>query len=167
MLTTSLLLLTLSSLGLSQVVAPTGYRAVYITSKVDTKYVVSAKTPVKAGNNIVVQTQAANKPEQQWWLTATSGDSKIQLVNTTLCLDAGAKSAWKDMANVYLKDCTADVADPSQLWDVKADGRIALKASTSPRKLAPTHHSSKILLKAGRQGGGKHTVKETNLDHNK
>ncbi|KAB5530476.1 hypothetical protein GE09DRAFT_974279 [Coniochaeta sp. 2T2.1] len=137
MLSPSLLLLTLATtlpLTTAQttgpVTAPPGYRAVYITSKVDAKFVVSAKTPVKAGNTIVVNTQAANKPEQQWWLTATTGDSKIQLANTTLCLDAGAKTTWKDMANIYVKDCTADAADPSQLWNVMADGRIALKASS-------------------------------------
>jgi hypothetical protein len=133
------LLLTFLHPALSQTTAPApaaptlpaGYRAVYITSKVDGKYVVVPKTPVKAGTTLVVQT-LTSKPDQQWWLTA--GDSKIQLANATLCLDAGAKSAWKDMAAVYLRECTADAADPSQLWNVMADGRIALKAS-SPREL--------------------------------
>jgi hypothetical protein len=135
MLAQTFILLALSSLGLSQAAAapPSGYRAVYITSKVDAKFVISPKTPVKAGNTIVVQTLASTKPEQKWWLTAASGDSKIQLAGTALCLDAGAKAAWKDMASVYVRNCTADAADPSQLWNVMADGRIALKAS-SPRK---------------------------------
>ncbi|KAH8910581.1 hypothetical protein BR93DRAFT_964445 [Coniochaeta sp. PMI_546] len=126
MFTSSLLVLALAAVGLSQVTAPEGYRKVYITSKVDAKFVIVPKA-AKSGNTIVVQT-LTSKPEQQWWIK--DGDSKIQLVNTTLCLDAGAKSAWKDMASVYVKDCTADPADPSQLWDVKADGRIALKASS-------------------------------------
>jgi hypothetical protein len=30
-----------------------------------------------------------NKPEQQWYITA--GKTKIQLANSTLCFDAGAK----------------------------------------------------------------------------
>ncbi|KAJ9157009.1 hypothetical protein NKR19_g4008 [Coniochaeta hoffmannii] len=126
-------LLACATLGLAQTAPaapPAGYRAVYITSKVDAKFVIVPKTPVKAGTTIVVQT-LTSAPEQQWWLTA--GDSKIQLAGTTLCMDAGAKSAWKDMAAVYLKDCTAAADDPSQLWNVMADGRIALKAS-SPRE---------------------------------
>lgn len=133
MLAQPLLLLSLASLGLSQTAwtAPATYHKVYITSMVDKKFVIAPKT-AKAGNTIVVQA-LTSKPEQQWLLAL--GDSKVQLANTTLCLDAGAKAAWKDMANVYVKDCTAD-ADPSQLWTVMADGRIALKAS-SPREFVP------------------------------
>jgi hypothetical protein len=37
---------------------------------------------------------------------------------------------WKDMGSIYLKDCAA--SEPGQIWNVMADGRIALKAS-SPR----------------------------------
>ena len=131
MIAPTFLVLAFAAVGLSQTTAPAGYRTVYITSMVDTKFVVVPKA-AKAGNTIVVQTMAG-KPEQQWYLTSGTGDSKIQLAGTTLCLDAGAKSAWRDMASVYVKDCTA-ADDASQLWNVMADGRIALKAS-SPRKL--------------------------------
>lgn len=139
MLTSSLLVLALAAAGgLAQTATlPAGYRTVYITSKVDAKFVIVPKA-AKSGNTIVVQT-LTSKPEQQWWLK--DGDSKIQLAGTTLCLDAGAKSAWKDMASVYVKDCTTDAADPSQLWNVMADGRIALKAS-SPREFAPATYLS-------------------------
>ncbi|KKY35108.1 hypothetical protein UCDDA912_g04901 [Diaporthe ampelina] len=63
---------------------------------------------------------------QQWHLQ--SGNSTIIYApDTTLCLDAGAQSNWKDMSRVYLVTCTPGSA--SQQWDVMADGRIALVAS--------------------------------------
>jgi hypothetical protein len=125
MLTTTLLALAFAATGIAQ--APAGYRTVYVTSMVDTKYVVMAKTRT-AGSTLVVNT--GNKPEQQWWLK--DGKTKIQLANSTLCMDAGAKSAWKDMANIYLRECSDTEA--GQGWNVMADGRIALDASTSPQE---------------------------------
>jgi len=89
MLTTSFLLAALAATGLAQVPAPAGYRKVYITSNVNTKFVVVPKAPAKAGTTLVVQT-LNNKPEQQWYIK--EGSAKIQLVDTTLCMDAGAKS---------------------------------------------------------------------------
>lgn len=87
MLATTVLTLALAATGFSQAL-PEGYRRVYITSAVDTKFIVVPKTAAKGGD-IVVQTNT-NKPEQAWYLK--SDDSKIQLANTTLCIDAGAKS---------------------------------------------------------------------------
>ncbi|TPX16088.1 uncharacterized protein E0L32_004083 [Thyridium curvatum] len=122
MLTSSLLMLALAATGLAQ--APEGYRTVYITSMVNKKFVVQPKTAT-AGSTLVVQT-LSNKPEQQWYLT--TGKSKIQLAGTKLCMDAGTKSNWKDMANISLKDCS-DTED-GQKWNVMADGRIALELSS-------------------------------------
>jgi hypothetical protein len=129
MLATSILLVALAATGFAQVTPPAGYRKVYMTSNVNTKFVVQPKTPVKAGNTLVVQT-LSNKPEQQWWLM--NGKTKIQLVDTTLCMDAGAKSAWKDMANIAVNECS-DTAD-GQKWNVMADGRIALELSPAPQQ---------------------------------
>ena len=69
-----------------------------------------------------------SKPEQQWYIKANQ--TSIQLAETTLCMDAGPKSAWKDMANVYLREC-ADTEQ--QKWVAMADGRIALQASPGTR----------------------------------
>ncbi|KIH87795.1 hypothetical protein SPBR_05318 [Sporothrix brasiliensis 5110] len=103
---------------------PAGYKTVYITSNVNAKFVVQPKA-AKAGSAVVVQT-LTSKPEQQWYVK--DGASKIQLAGTTLCLDAGAKSKWKDMAALVINDC-ADTAE-GQNFDVKADGRIAVAASS-------------------------------------
>jgi hypothetical protein len=46
-------------------------------------------------------------------------------------MDAGPKSAWKDMANIYLREC-ADT-EVAQKWVAMADGRIALEASPGTR----------------------------------
>ncbi|KAK0630492.1 hypothetical protein B0T17DRAFT_488911 [Bombardia bombarda] len=125
MLTTSFLALALAATGLAQVTVPEGYRKVYITSMVNTKFVVVPKTPVKSGTTLVVQT-LNNKAEQQWYVKVGNA-TKIQLADTTLCLDGGAKSNWKDMGNLYVKDCNA--TEPAQQWAVLPDGRIALEAS--------------------------------------
>lgn len=71
-----------------------------------------------------------SKPEQQWYIKANQ--TKIQLVDTTLCMDAGPKSAWKDMANIYLRECSD--TEVAQKWTAMADGRIALEASPGTRK---------------------------------
>ncbi|KAK0719896.1 ricin B lectin domain-containing protein [Lasiosphaeris hirsuta] len=125
MLTTSFIVAALAATGLTQTVAPAGYRTVYITSAVNSKFVVVPKTPVKSGTTIVVQT-LTSKPDQQWYITA--GKTKIQLAGTTLCLDAGAKSGWKDMGTIWLKDCSA--TEDGQKWNALADGRIALDLSS-------------------------------------
>ena len=167
MLTSSILTLALAATGLAlpqaAVTAPEGYKTVYMTSMVNTKFVVVPKAPVKAGTTLVVQ-QITNKVDQQWYLT--DGKTRIQLAGTTLCMDAGAKSkkcpqyprdrlpvvsfseerlltqrprgytgAWKDMASIALQECS-DTAD-GQKWNVMADGRIALDLSNPPRK--PIH----------------------------
>jgi hypothetical protein len=47
-------------------------------------------------------------------------------------MDAGPQSAWKDMANIYLRPC-ADT-EVGQKWTAMADGRIALEASSGTSK---------------------------------
>ncbi|KAF4627231.1 hypothetical protein G7Y89_g10925 [Cudoniella acicularis] len=96
---------------------------VYITSNVDPKYVVVPKAP-KSGSTVVVQT-LNNKSEQQWYIK--DGNTTIISVDTKLCLDGGAKSNWKDMGNLYIKEC-ADTED-AQKFNVLADGRIELAAN--------------------------------------
>ncbi|KAH8586569.1 hypothetical protein B0O99DRAFT_602395 [Bisporella sp. PMI_857] len=123
---TSLLLLAFAASGLTQ--PPEGYRTVYITSAVDTTFRIVPTSP-KNGSTIVVQ-KAKNAVEQQWYIKANS--TKIQLANTTLCLDAGPKTNWKDMAPIYVKECLA--TEVAQNWTALADGRIALAASSNPQE---------------------------------
>ncbi|EAQ87708.1 predicted protein [Chaetomium globosum CBS 148.51] len=120
MLGTSVVLLALAAVGLAQV--PEGYRAVYITSNVDPKFVIVAKART-TGSTTIVQTRKST-PEQQWYLK--DGATKIQLAGTTLCMDGGAKANWKDMGNIYVNECAET---ESQNWFVMADGRIALEPS--------------------------------------
>ncbi|KAI1866710.1 uncharacterized protein JN550_007563 [Neoarthrinium moseri] len=122
MLLVTFLISAFAATGLAQ--APTGYRTVYITSMVDTKFVVVPKSAT-SGSAIVVQT-LTSKPEQQWYLK--EGNTTIQLADSKLCLDAGAKSNWKDMGAITLKDCSD--TETAQKWNVMADGRIALIASS-------------------------------------
>ncbi|KAF2190660.1 carbohydrate-binding module family 13 protein [Zopfia rhizophila CBS 207.26] len=122
MLAASFLMFALAATGFAQV--PAGYRKVYITSLVDSKFVIVPKSP-KNGSTIVVQSRN-DKPEQQWYIK--DGNTTIQLVDTTLCLDGGAKSNWKDMGSIYLKDCSD--SEQAQKWVVMSDGRIALGASS-------------------------------------
>ncbi|KAF1943952.1 hypothetical protein EJ02DRAFT_420759 [Clathrospora elynae] len=125
MLAITLLALAFASIGLAA--APEGYRTVYIASKQDAKLVVVPKTRTN-GSTLVVQT-LTSKPEQAWYIKANQ--TSIQLADTTLCMDAGPKSGWKNMANIYLREC-ADIKQ--QKWDSKADGRIALFASTGTQQ---------------------------------
>ncbi|TLD30400.1 hypothetical protein PspLS_02424 [Pyricularia sp. CBS 133598] len=108
--------------------APEGYSKVYITSKTNTKFVVQPKA-VSVGSTLVVQ-QLNGQPEQQWYIKA--GQTKIQLVDTTWCMDAGLEANWRDMANINLANCS-DAAD-GQKWDAMADGRIALELSPQPQQ---------------------------------
>ncbi|KAK4044184.1 hypothetical protein C8A01DRAFT_31790 [Parachaetomium inaequale] len=120
MLGTAVLLLSLAATGLAQ--APEGYRTVYITSNVNTKFVIVPKART-TGSTTIVKTRN-DKPEQQWYLK--DGASKIQLANSTLCMDGGANSNWKDMGKIYVNECAET---ESQKWFVMADGRIALEPS--------------------------------------
>ncbi|EMR69959.1 putative carbohydrate-binding module family 13 protein [Eutypa lata UCREL1] len=117
----ALLMFALAATGFAQ--APEGYTTVYITSMVDTNYVI-VPTTAMAGSTVVVQT-SAETPEQQWYVK--DGDSAIQLVGTTLCLDAGESTNWKDMATIYIEECAET---ESQQWVFMGDGRIALGASS-------------------------------------
>ncbi|KAI8629045.1 carbohydrate-binding module family 13 protein [Xylariaceae sp. FL1651] len=123
MLGTSFLLFAFAATGLAEV--PAGYRSVYITSMVNAKFVVVPKTR-SSGSTLVVQT-LASKPEQQWYIKS-GNNTRIQLANTTLCVDAGAKTNWKDMASLSITNCS-DTSD-GQKWNAMADGRIALQMSS-------------------------------------
>ncbi|KAH8847811.1 hypothetical protein MCOR27_010306 [Pyricularia oryzae] len=110
------------------VAAPEGYSKVYITSNVNTKFVVQPKA-ASVGSTLVVQ-QLNGNPEQQWYIKA--GKTKIQLVDTTWCMDAGLKANWRNMANINLANCS-DAVD-GQKWNAMADGRIALELSPQPQQ---------------------------------
>ncbi|KAF1833977.1 hypothetical protein BDW02DRAFT_579960 [Decorospora gaudefroyi] len=121
--TTTLLALALAATSLAA--PPEGYRTVYMTSAQDQKYVVVPKSRT-AGATLVVQ-RLTNTPTQTWYLKSPSNATSIQLADTTLCMDAGPPSAWRDMANIYLRECVA--GSEQQTWNAMADGRIALAAS--------------------------------------
>jgi hypothetical protein len=71
-----------------------------------------------------------SKPDQQWYIEANQ--TKIQIADTTLCMDARPKSAWKDMANISLRPCADN--EVGQKWMAMADGRIAVEQSIGTRK---------------------------------
>ncbi|KAL2126376.1 hypothetical protein VTI74DRAFT_1090 [Chaetomium olivicolor] len=95
MLLTSVLLLPLAAVGLAQVAPPEGYRKVYITSNVNTKFVIVPEART-AGSTTTVKT-LYNKPEQQWYIK--NGTTNIQLVDSTLCMDGGAKKRFGRFAD--------------------------------------------------------------------
>jgi hypothetical protein len=47
-------------------------------------------------------------------------------------MDAGPKSGWKDMANIYLRECSD--TEVGQKWVAMADGRIPLEQSTGTQQ---------------------------------
>ncbi|EMD67110.1 hypothetical protein GGP41_007044 [Bipolaris sorokiniana] len=128
MLYTIILGLALVAKSLAQ--APEGQRTVYITSAQDAKFVVVPKSRT-AGASLVVQSLTIS-PSQTWYLVAPSNSTSIQLASTTLCMDAGPKSGWKDMALVSLRECAPKAE--SQTWIAMADGRIALEASVGTKQ---------------------------------
>jgi hypothetical protein len=77
-----------------------------------------------------IRQSLTSKADQQWYIKANQ--TKIQLADTTLCMDAGPKSGWKDMANIYMRECSD--TEVAQKWNAMADGRIALEPSTGTRK---------------------------------
>jgi hypothetical protein len=105
MLASSVLLFAFAAIGMAQ--APVDYKAVYLTSKVDTKLTIVPKTAA-TGSNIRVfvplptiiedaiptlsksSQTLANTAAQQWYLK--DGNSSIRLPGSTLCMDGGAKS---------------------------------------------------------------------------
>ncbi|KAK1833309.1 hypothetical protein QBC39DRAFT_424885 [Podospora conica] len=128
----TLLLLSLPTLTLSQTPpSPSEPRKVYLATPVNPKFVIEPKSlPAKAGVQLVVN-PLANKPSQQWALLTVGNTTRIQLANTTLCIDAGAKANWKDMARVALGECDEKV--DGQRWTVMADGRVAVEGSVKPQ----------------------------------
>jgi len=156
----------LAATGFSQATIPEGYRAVYITSMQDTKFVIVPKART-TGNTLVVLVspppmieettnqeisphaakQAPRNPiryggsrmgtARSSWQTPRSAWMQALRVRTRHPnwkihkADNDGIGNWKDMGAVSIKACnTTEVA---QQWNVMADGRIALVAS-SPRK---------------------------------
>ncbi|KAF2264008.1 hypothetical protein CC78DRAFT_602642 [Lojkania enalia] len=119
----SIILLALAATGFTQ--APEGYRKVLITSMVDPTYVVVPKSAT-SGAGLVVQ-KRNDMPEQHWYIK--SDNTTIQLANTTpaLCVDAGAKTNWRDMGSLSVKPCNS--TERAQAFTAMADGRIALTDS--------------------------------------
>ncbi|EDU42505.1 hypothetical protein PtrSN002B_010721 [Pyrenophora tritici-repentis] len=125
----TLILLALAATGLCQSDSP---RTVYLTSTQDPKFVIVPKART-AGSALVVQ-QTTSSSTQTWLLTAPSNSTSIRLASTTLCIDAGPRSGWKDMALLYVRECAAvGTANEQQTWITMADGRIALAASSGTR----------------------------------
>ncbi|KAK4125674.1 carbohydrate-binding module family 13 protein [Parathielavia appendiculata] len=121
MLSSTVLLFALAAPGLAQ--ALEGYRKVLITSNVNPKFVIVPKART-SGSTTIVKTRN-DKPEQHWYIK--DGATKIQLVDSNLCMDGGAQSNWKDMGNIYVNECANNTE--SQNWFVMGDGRIALEPS--------------------------------------
>ncbi|KAK8118077.1 uncharacterized protein PG998_006358 [Apiospora kogelbergensis] len=126
MLSQIVLALTLTAGGMTQSL-PEGYRQVLITSSWNAKFVVQPVAPVKSGSNIILKT-GNNAPEQQWYLK--DGSTKIQLANTTLCLDAG--TARSNGSPLTVATCAE--AKAAQNWVYNADSQIVLD-TTSGAKL--------------------------------
>ncbi|KAL6703414.1 hypothetical protein ACN47E_009673 [Coniothyrium glycines] len=108
-------------------VTPPGARPVYITSAQDQTFAV-APTSRAVGATLVVQSFTSS-PQQTWYVKAN--ETSIQLADSTLCMDAGPQSAWRDMASVYVREC-ADTEQ--QRWNVMPDGRIAVAGSTGTQQ---------------------------------
>ncbi|KAL7625731.1 hypothetical protein AAE478_004954 [Parahypoxylon ruwenzoriense] len=119
MLRTSLIALALAATGLAQTEKPEGYSQVVITSSWDEKFVLQPVAPANAGSGIILATRK-DTGEQQWWLQ--NGNTKIQLANTTLCLDAGTNHANGNPLTVAA--CADDLA--SQKWVYNTDKQIVL-----------------------------------------
>jgi hypothetical protein len=83
-------------------------------------------------SNTSSRQSTTSTPEQSWYIKAPNNATSIQLASTTLCMDAGPKSGWKDMANIYLRECVA--GSEQQTWNAMADGRIALAASSGTQQ---------------------------------
>lgn len=90
MLASFFLALALAGTGLAQI--PTGYHSVYLTSLVDKTFTIVPKTAT-SGSAIVVQ-KLTSTPAQQWYINSGNTTGKVQLANSTLCIDGGAKSEY-------------------------------------------------------------------------
>ena len=153
----SIAILAFAAAGFAQV--PEGYRTVYISTMVDSKYVIVPKAS-KAGGTVVVYASCrpvlnladlagkraptspsssgtsrpahprSSSPTRRSAWTRVPRVSAVTACNKTISVLTIAAN-WKDMGTLYLQTCS-DTAD-AQKWTVMADGRIALTAS-SPRK---------------------------------
>ncbi|KAI5859419.1 ricin B lectin domain-containing protein [Durotheca rogersii] len=119
MLAATLVALALAATGFAQIEKPAGYSQVVITSSWNEKFVLQPAAPVKTGSNIVLMSRK-DTVDQQWYLQ--SGSTKIQLANTTLCLDAGANRA--NGSPLTVTTCADNQA--SQKWVYNADQQIVL-----------------------------------------
>ncbi|KAI1503725.1 ricin B lectin domain-containing protein [Biscogniauxia marginata] len=99
--------------------APEGYQQVTISTAWSEQFVLQPAAPVKAGSSIVIMS-ASDSIEQQWYLK--EGSTKIQLANTTLCLDAG--TGRSNGSPLTVADCVEGQA--SQNWLYNADSQIVL-----------------------------------------
>ncbi|KAJ9133686.1 hypothetical protein NKR23_g10587 [Pleurostoma richardsiae] len=110
--------------SLAQGIAPAGYRTVVITTAWNDKYVLQPAAPVKTGSSLVLMSRT-DKIDQQWYLK--DGNTKIQLANSTLCLDAG--TARSNGSPLTVTTC-AD-AQASQKWVYNSDSQIVLDTTGS------------------------------------
>ncbi|RYP85170.1 hypothetical protein DL770_005084 [Monosporascus sp. CRB-9-2] len=129
MLTTALVAFALAVTGLAQ--APEGYRTVVIATAWDDNYVLQAAAPAQSGSAVILSS-LKNAPEQQWYLK--DGSTKLQLANTTLCLDAG--TGRSNGSPLTVRDCVDGQA--SQNWIYNAEGQIVLDQA-GPRKQHSGH----------------------------
>ncbi|KAK6857795.1 hypothetical protein PG995_005494 [Apiospora arundinis] len=160
MLSQIVLALTLAAGGMTQTI-PAGYRQVLITSAWNAKFVVQPVAPVKSGSNIILKT-STNAPEQQWYLK--DGATKIQLANTTFCLDAG--TARSNGSPLTVATC-AD-AKPAQNWVYNTDSQIVLDTTTGTKLCADLYtgavrDNTRIVLWQCINGDKNHVWKAQNV----
>ncbi|KAK8137291.1 hypothetical protein PG984_005231 [Apiospora sp. TS-2023a] len=147
MLSQIIFALSLAAGGMGQAL-PEGYRQVLITSAWNAKFVVQPVAPVKSGNqseishdprtflnpitdlNNQTSKTSTNAPEQQWYLKSNA--TKIQVANTTLCLDAG--TARSNGSPLTVATCADDKA--SQKWVYNADSQIVLDTASGAKLCA-------------------------------
>ncbi|KAF9525233.1 ricin B lectin domain-containing protein [Crepidotus variabilis] len=111
--------LALAATGLAQVVVPAGYRTATISTAWNDKFVLQPQAPIKSGSAVVLYS-VNNHIEQQWYLK--DGSTKVQLANTTLCLDAG--SNHNNGNPLTVTTCSDTLA--SQKWQYNTDSQIVL-----------------------------------------
>ncbi|KAK7959279.1 uncharacterized protein PG986_004133 [Apiospora aurea] len=160
MLSRIIVALTFAAGGMAQAL-PEGYRQVLITSAWNAKFVVQPVAPVKSGSNIILKT-STNAPEQQWYLQ--DGATKIQLANTTLCLDAG--TGRSNGSPLTVATCADDRA--AQKWVYNADSQIVLDAASGAKLCADLYtgavrDNTRIVLWQCINGDKNHVWKAQNV----
>ncbi|KAK8062790.1 hypothetical protein PG997_014887 [Apiospora hydei] len=178
MLSRIVVALTFAAGGTAQAL-PEGYRQVLITSAWNAKFVVQPVAPVKSGSNIILfanhlltacapssrnhnRKTSTNAPEQQWYLQ--DGATKIQVANTTLCLDAG--TGRSNGSPLTVATCADDRA--AQKWVYNADSQIVLDASSGAKLCADLYtgavrDNTRIVLWQCINGDKNHVWKAQNV----